>query len=136
MKIDKLEEIADALERNVLCELYSASIKIENCQIDKMVYQGARIRIGGYITTPIDVAQGAFIKDSYAYYWLELTDISEFILASRYIFSRFTLVKEKDFYILESFDGLKIVGANIKLDSITATWCKNLNETLFHKRCL
>jgi hypothetical protein len=43
MKINKLEEIADASKRKVLREIYSSSIMIANCQIDKVVYLGDKI---------------------------------------------------------------------------------------------
>ena len=86
MKINKLEEIADASKRKVLREIYSSSIMIANCQIDKVVYLGDKIEIGGYITVPVNIDKYGFMKDFYAYYRIELDGVAEFRITSRYTF--------------------------------------------------
>ena len=44
MRIERLEEIATQKIRDVLRNIYSETIRIENCQIDKIEYHGDRIR--------------------------------------------------------------------------------------------
>ncbi|SFA74822.1 hypothetical protein [Selenomonas ruminantium] len=132
MKINKLEEIADASKRKVLREIYSSSIMIANCQIDKLVYLDDKIEIGGYITVPVNIDKYGFMKDFYAYYRIELDGVTEFRITSRYTFSQFTLVKGEEFYILEAFDGLEIAAKDVKLNSITSTWCKKLDNRAYY----
>ena len=67
MRIERLEEIATQKIRDVLRNIYSETIRIENCQIDKIEYNGERIRVGSYITVPLDKTNKMFIKYTFVY---------------------------------------------------------------------
>ncbi len=132
MKIERLEEIAPQKIRGVLRNIYSETVRIENCQIDKIEYHGERIRIGGYITVPVDKTNKLFMKDTFAYCWIELINVTEFILTSKYIFFHFMITKTNNQILLEADSGLKIIAGDIRLDSITATWCKKLDNKAYN----
>lgn len=132
MRIERLEEIAPLKIIDVLRNIYSETIRIENCQIDNIEYRGDRIRIGGYITVPVDNPNELFMKNTYAYYWIELINVTEFVLTSKYIFSRFMIMKMNNQVIVEADSGLKIIAGDIRLNSITATWCKQLDNRAYN----
>ena len=132
MRIERLGEIAPLKIIDVLRNIYSETIRIENCQIDKIEYRGDRIRIGGYITVPVDNPNELFMKNTYAYYWIELINVTEFVLTSKYIFSRFMIMKMNNQVIVEANSGLKIIAGDIRLNSITATWCKQLDNRAYN----
>ena len=118
--------------RDVLRNIYSETIRIENCQIDKIEYRGDRIRVGGYITVPVDKTNKLFMKDTFVYYLFELINVTGFILTSKYIFSHFMITKTNNQVIVKADSGLKIIAGDIRLDSITATWCKKLDNTAYN----
>lgn len=132
MRIERLGEIAPLKIIDVLRNIYSETIRIENCQIDNIEYRGDRIRIGGYITVPVDNPNELFMKNTYAYYWIELINVTEFVLTSKYIFSRFMIMKMNNQVIVEADSGLKIIAGDIRLNSITATWCKQLDNRAYN----
>lgn len=132
MRIERLGEIAPLKIIDVLRNIYSETIRIENCQIDNIEYRGDRIRIGGYITVPVDNPNELFMKNTYAYYWIELINVTEFVLTSKYIFSRFMIMKMNNQVIVEANSGLKIIAGDIRLNSITATWCKQLDNRAYN----
>jgi len=132
MRIERLGEIAPLKIIDVLRNIYSETIRIENCQIDNIEYRGDRIRIGGYITAPVDNPNELFMKNTYAYYWIELINVTEFVLTSKYIFSRFMIMKMNNQVIVEADSGLKIIAGDIRLNSITATWCKQLDNRAYN----
>ena len=80
MKIESLDEIASKEISDVLRNIYSETIRIENCQIDNIEYHGGYIKVGGYITVPVDNHNEVFMKNTYAYYWLELINVTYFVL--------------------------------------------------------
>lgn len=132
MKIERLEEIAPQKIRGVLRNIYSETVRIENCQIDKIEYHYDRIKVGGYITVSVDKTNKLFMKDTFAYCWIELINVTEFILTSKYIFPHFMITKTNNQVIVEADSGLKIIAGDIRLDSITATWCKKLDNTAYN----
>lgn len=132
MKIERLEEIAPQKIRGVLRNIYSETVRIENCQIDKIEYHYDRIKVGGYITLSVDKTNKLFMKDTFAYCWIELINVTEFILTSKYIFSHFMITKTNNQVIVEADSGLKIIAGDIRLDSITATWCKKLDNRAYN----
>lgn len=132
MRIERLEEIAPQKIRGVLRNIYSETVRIENCQIDKIEYHYDRIKVGGYITVSVDKTNKLFMKDTFAYCWIELINVTEFILTSKYIFPHFMITKTNNQVIVEADSDLKIIAGDIRLDSITATWCKKLDNTAYN----
>ena len=132
MKIERLEEIAPQKIRGVLRNIYSETVRIENCQIDKIEYHYDRIKVGGYITVSVDKTNKLFMKDTFAYCWIELINVTKFILTSKYIFPHFMITKTNNQVIVEADNGLKIIAGDIRLDSITATWCKKLDNRAYN----
>ena len=128
--IEKLEQIAADIEDRILQDIFIKPVLIDDCQIDALKYVNGNIMVGGYIGRPVEVPNNEYLEHTYAYYWLSFENIKEVNLINCHVIKSFIIERKKDCVLLRAPNSLEIIADKVKLDSITPTWRKDLNDEL------
>lgn len=128
--IRELEQIAGRKDVKTLHDIFTNPVLIEDCLIDSVKYSNRNAMVGGYIKKSVDMSRDGYLNDTYVYYWLCLENIRKVEIMETYVIQSFKIETKGSCVLLEAGNGLIIVADKVRLDSITPTWCKDLNSNI------